>query len=69
MASYSNFLLGIQAGLIDKVRVLPNGRSADYLGPNNMRGNVELLNDPGFLDFIKKFNVDLYVMNPGNSEA
>lgn len=65
--SYSTFLEGIKEGLIDRVRVEPNGRTADFLNPEGLRGKVELFNDPGFLDTIQKYNVDLYVMNAGNT--
>lgn len=32
--------------MIDRVRVEPNGRTADFLNPEGMKGKVELFNDP-----------------------
>lgn len=66
--SYSQFLEGIQTGLIERVRVEPNGRTADFINIDGLKGKVELFNDPEFLNTIQKFNVDLYVMNAGNPE-
>ena len=66
--SYSQFLEGVQTGLIEKLRVEPNGRTADFINTEGFRGKVELFNDPEFLNTIQKYNVDLYVMNAGNPE-
>ena len=55
---------GITNGLIERVRVEPNGRTADFINNEGMKGKVELFNDPEFLNILQKYNVDLYVMNP-----
>ena len=44
--SYSTFLDGVKNGLIEKVRVEPNGRTADFINVDGGRGQVELFNDP-----------------------
>ena len=44
--SYSTFLDGVKSGLIEKVRVEPNGRTADFINVDGGRGQVELFNDP-----------------------
>ena len=64
--SYSTFLEGVKTGLIEKVRVEPNGRTADFINSDGGRGQVELFNDPEFLNTVIKNNVDLFVMNAGN---
>lgn len=66
--SYSTFLDSVKSGLIEKVRVEPNGRTADFINTDGGRGQVELFNDPEFLNTIQKFDVDLFVMNAGNQQ-
>lgn len=66
--SYSTFLEGVKTGLIEKVRVEPNGRTADFINADGGRGQVELFNDPEFLNTVIKNNVDLFVMNAGNQQ-
>lgn len=58
----------MKSGLIEKVRVEPNGRTADFINTDGGRGQVELFNDPEFLNTIQKFDVDLFVMNAGNQQ-
>ena len=47
--SYSKFLEGVKEHIIEKVRVEPNGRTADFITSDGLRGQVELFNDPEFL--------------------
>jgi cell division protease FtsH len=61
--SYSKFLEGVKEHLIERVRVEPNGRTADFITNDGFRGQVELFNDPEFLKQIQENGIDLYVMN------
>lgn len=65
--SYSKFLDGVKEHIIERVRVEPNGRTADFITLDGSRGQVELFNDPEFLNQIQKNGIDLYVMNAPNT--
>lgn len=65
--SYSKFLDGVKEHIIERVRVEPNGRTADFITADGGRGQVELFNDPEFLNQIQKNGIDLYVMNAPNT--
>jgi len=56
-------LEGVKEHIIERVRVEPNGRTADFITTEGMRGQVELFNDPEFLKQIQDNGIDLYVMN------
>jgi len=64
--SYSRFLEGVKEHVIERVRVEPNGRTADFITNDGARGQVELFNDPEFLKQIQDNGIDLYVMNATN---
>ena len=50
--SDAEFMKGITNGLIERVRVEPNGRTADFINNEGMKGKVELFNDPDFLNIL-----------------
>lgn len=66
--SYSKFLEGVKEHIIERVRVEPNGRTADFITTEGARGQVELFNDPEFLKQIQENGIDLYVMNNNSAQ-
>jgi ATP-dependent Zn protease len=66
--SYSKFLEGVKQHIIERVRVEPNGRTADFITNDGARGQVELFNDPEFLKQIQDNGIDLYVMNNNSAQ-
>lgn len=68
--SYSQFLQGINDHVIERVRVAADGRSAEFLNVDGVRGAVNLFNDPNLFKILQDNGVDLSVMpvdNTGNA--
>ena len=68
--SYSTFLQGVNDHVIEKVRVAADGRQAEFLNVDGVRGAVNLFNDPNLFKILQDNGVDLSVMpvdNTGNA--
>lgn len=62
MTSYTQFIKAIQEHLIDRVRIAADGRSADFLNIDGLRGSVNLLSDPNLLKILTDNGVDIAAM-------
>ena len=63
--SYSQFLDGIENGIIKRVAVDGNGHTAYYSTSEiGVRGSTELINNPDFTNMLEKFKVELAVRDP-----
>jgi len=65
--SYTTFVQQIKDHMIEKVRLDPTGRTAEFLNVDGIRGSVNLFNDPGLLKLLQENGVDISVMpaDPG----
>lgn len=50
--SYSQFLQGVTDHTIERVRVAADGRSAEFLNLDGVRGAVNLFNDPNLFKIL-----------------
>jgi cell division protease FtsH len=57
-------LEGLTHNEIERVRVAADGRTAQFLNSEGVRGNVNLFNDPQLFKIIQENNVDLSVLPP-----
>lgn len=66
--SYTTFLQGVKEHLIDRVRIDPTGRTAEFLNVDGAKGAVNLFNDPNLLKILQENQIDLSVIpnDPGN---
>jgi cell division protease FtsH len=66
--SYTTFLQGVKEHLIDRVRIDPTGRTAEFLNVDGVKGQVNLFNDPNLLKILQENQIDLSVIpqDPGN---
>lgn len=66
--SYTSFLQGVKEHLIDRVRIDPTGRTAEFLNVDGVKGQVNLFNDPNLLKILQENQIDLSVIpqDPGN---
>lgn len=62
LVSYSAFLQAIKDHTIERVRISPDGRFAEFLNLEGIRGSVNLFNDPNLFNLLQKHGVDLSVM-------
>ena len=53
--------------MIEKVKIDPTGRVAEFLNVDGIRGSVNLFNDPGLLKLLQENGVDISVLpsDPG----
>lgn len=54
--------------LIDRVRIDPTGRTAEFLNVDGIKGQVNLFNDPNLLKILQENKIDISVIpqDPGN---
>jgi cell division protease FtsH len=66
--SYTTFLKGVQEHVIERVRIDPTGRTAEFLNVDGARGMVNLFNDPNLLKILQENKIDISVIpqDPGN---
>jgi cell division protease FtsH len=66
--SYTTFLKGVQEHMIERVRIDPTGRTAEFLNVDGARGMVNLFNDPNLLKILQENKIDISVtpQDPGN---
>ena len=60
--SYTTFLRGIQEHVIERVRIDPTGRTAEFLNVDGGRGAVNLFNDPNLLKILQENQIDISVI-------
>lgn len=60
--SYTTFLEGVRQHLIERVRIDPTGRTAEFLNVDGARGQVNLFNDPNLLKILQENQIDLSVI-------
>lgn len=59
--SYTTFLKGVQEHMIERVRIDPTGRTAEFLNVDGARGMVNLFNDPNLLKILQENKIDISV--------
>jgi hypothetical protein len=59
LISYSEFITGVKNHVIERVKFLADGKSAQFYNTDGDKGSVNLFNDPGLLDFLKENKVDI----------
>ncbi len=62
LISYSEFMQGVKNHVIERVKFLADGKSAQFLNTSGDIGSVNLFNDPGLLDFLRANLVDIQVI-------
>lgn len=60
--SYTTFLKGIKDHLIERVRIDPTGKTAEFLNVDGGRGQVNLFNDPNLLKVLQDNKIDISVI-------
>ena len=67
--TYTKFMEGVTSQDIERVRVAADGRTAEFLTDEGVKGYVNLFNDPQLFKILQDNNVDLSVMPPDQAGA